>query len=419
VTSTSREVDDEDSRTIGGIMARSAIRTIILAGILALGGIPGSSAQLFAAPEGQSGPGRVDLLKTPDEGIQPQAAIDAKGTIYLVYFKGEPSGGDLFYTRLEPGQHAFAPPVRINSQPGSAIAIGTIRGAHLALGRDGRVHVAWNGSGNARPLNAFGSNPMLYARSDKDGATFEPQRNLMQRTSALDGGGTIAADRAGNVYVAWHGRTEEAGPGEAARRMWVARSMDDGATFAPEEPALDKETGACGCCGTRALADRRGGLYILYRAATAGTGRDMYLLTSHDQGAHFEGWSVHPWKIEACPMSSASLAESGSGILAAWETNQEIYFARIEPESSKVSSPVKPPGHAGRKHPAVASNPRGETILVWAEGTSWQKGGALVWQVFDHAGQPTSVRGRVEKGIPTWGLPAVVGRPDGSFLIIH
>jgi hypothetical protein len=415
----SHGVENDDSRTIGGIMARSVIRAIILAGALAVSGIQGSSAPLLAAPDGQSGPGRVDLLKTPDGGIQPQAAIDAKGTIHLVYFKGEPSGGDLFYTRLEPGQHAFAPPVRVNSQSGSAIAVGTIRGAHLALGRDGWVHVAWNGSGEARPLNPFGSNPMLYTRSDKDGAMFEPQRNLMLRTSALDGGGTIAADRAENVYVTWHGRTEDAGPGESGRRMWMARSRDDGATFAPEEPALEKETGACGCCGTRALADRRGGLYILYRAATGGTGRDMYLLTSHDQGAHFEGRSVHPWKIEACPMSSAALAEGGQGILAAWETNQEVYFARIDPGSSKISPPIKPPGHAGRKHPAVASSPQGETILVWAEGTGWQKGGALAWQVFDRAGQPTKVRGRVERGITTWGLPTVVARPDGSFLIIH
>jgi hypothetical protein len=382
-------------------------------------GIQGIPAPLLAAPDGQSAPSRVDLLKTPDGGIQPQAAVDVDGTIHLVYFKGDPSGGDLFYTRLEPGRQAFGPPIRINSQPRSAIAVGTIRGGQLALGRDGRVHVAWNGSGEARPLNPFGSNPMLYTRSEKDGRTFEPQRNLMQRTSALDGGGTIAADRAGNIYVAWHGRTEDAGPGEAGRRMWVARSRDDGATFEPEEPALDKETGACGCCGTRALADRRGGLYVLYRAATGGTGRDMYLLTSHDHGAHFEGRSVHPWKVEACPMSSASLAEGSSDVLAAWETMQEIYFARIDPESTRVSQPIKPPGGVGRKHPAVAGNARGETILVWAEGTGWQKGGALAWRLFDKEGRPTEIQGRVERGIATWGLPTVVARPDGSFLIIH
>ncbi len=185
----------------------------------------------------------VKVLATPDGGIQPQATIDDRGAIHLVYFKGDPAGGDLFYCRLEPGAEPFSTPVRVNSQPGAAIAIGTIRGGQIAIGRGGRIHVAWNGSNGARPRNPAGSNPMLYTRSILDpggkGTTFEPQRNLMQQTSALDGGGTIAADRAGNVYVAWHGRTEDAGPGEAGRRMWVVRSKDDGATFSAEEPALD------------------------------------------------------------------------------------------------------------------------------------------------------------------------------------
>ena len=91
----------------------------------------------------------------------------------------------------------------------------------------------------------------------------------MHRSFYLDGGGSIAADAAGNVYVAWHATSAEAPEGEAGRRLWVARSRDDGATFTDESPALEEGTGACACCGTKALVDRRGRLYILYRAAKA------------------------------------------------------------------------------------------------------------------------------------------------------
>src|SRR5262249_13223052 len=157
-----------------------------------------------AADEG-SGSTRVRVIATPDGGIQPQAAIDDHGVIHLIFFKGEPAGGDLMYARLQPGVERFSIAVRVNSQTGSAIAIVTIRGGQIALGRGGRVHVAWNGSNGARPSNPFGGSPMLYTRSAPQGTAFEPQRNLMQRTSALDGGGTVAADGAGNVYVAWHG----------------------------------------------------------------------------------------------------------------------------------------------------------------------------------------------------------------------
>src|SRR5205814_404532 len=118
----------------------------------------------------------------------------------------------------------FSPPVRVNSQPGSAVATGTIRGAQIALGQGGRIHVAWNGSQKARPVNPIKGAPMLYARSDESRSAFEPQRNLMQRTFGLDGGGTVSADSAGNVvYVGWHGRTTDAPEGEAGRTMWFAR----------------------------------------------------------------------------------------------------------------------------------------------------------------------------------------------------
>lgn len=378
------------------------------------------STPVSAEDADEAGSGRVTVLRTPDGGIQPQAASDAKGMIHLIYFKGNPSGGDLYYVRLEPGGDRFSAPVCVNSNPGSAIAVGTIRGGQIALGKGGRVHVAWNGTGVARPRNPSGGSPMLYTRSDEAGTAFEPQRNLMTRTTGLDGGGTVAADPEGIVYVLWHGRTEDAQGGEIGRRMFVARSKDEGATFAPEESALDRDTGACACCGTRALADHRGEVFAIYRAATGGFERDMTLLRSGDRGEHFRCASVHPWRINACPMSSASLAECGDGVLAAWETKGQVYFAPIVPKTTKVAQPVSPPGGGGgRKHPAVAGNAEGETILVWTEGTGWQKGGALAWQVFDRSGRPTDEKGRVEGGVPVWGLVSVVARPDGGFTIIR
>src|SRR5262249_39601803 len=139
------------------------------------------------ASGGDGGGPSVEIIRAPQGGIQPQAAIDRAGVIHLVYFRGDPAGGDLYYVRREPNARDFSAAIRVNSQPGSAVAIGTIRGAQLALGRGGRVHVAWNGSQRARPLNHFGSTPMLYARSTEDGRAFEDQRNLMLQTSVLDG----------------------------------------------------------------------------------------------------------------------------------------------------------------------------------------------------------------------------------------
>src|SRR3954452_8815529 len=75
---------------------------------------------------------RVNLLRTPNDGIQPQAAVDAKGILHLIYYKGGPKGGDIFYVRREPAQTAFSKPIQVNTQTHTAMAMGTIRGAQLA-----------------------------------------------------------------------------------------------------------------------------------------------------------------------------------------------------------------------------------------------------------------------------------------------
>jgi hypothetical protein len=236
----------------------------------------------------------VTVLATPNGGIQPQAVVDAKGTLHLIYFKGEPDAGDIFYVRREAAKERFSDPLRVNSQPGSAVAIGTIRGGQIALGKEGRVHVAWNGSGKVK--SGSGS-PMLYARLNDSGTAFEPQRNLMQVTSILDGGGTVAADGSGNVYVAWHALKTGGDRGEEHRQVWVARSANEGKTFSQEAPAWTEATGACACCSLHAFADSNGSAYLLYRSANAGVNRDIYLLSSTNKGQSFQGALIHKWKV--------------------------------------------------------------------------------------------------------------------------
>ena len=314
----------------------------------------------------------VTLLRTPNRGIQPQVVVDGKGIVHLIYFRGAAEHGDIFYVRSDNAGAKFSDPIQVNSERGSAIAIGNIRGADLAVGKNGRVHVAWNGSGRKGQPNEG----MLYARLNDKGTAFEPQRNLMQVTGVLDGGGSVAADDAGNVYVAWHA-PELGKTGEGNRRVWVARSTDDGKTFAREKAAFEKETGACGCCGLRLRRSQGHGLC----AVSLGHGcenRDTYLLISKDKGTAFEGDKIDPWKVKICPMSSYAFAEGDGHVLAAWETKEQVYFSAIDTATGKRSAAVAAPGDShGNKHPAVAVDKRGQTILVWTEGMGWERGGAV------------------------------------------
>jgi hypothetical protein len=364
----------------------------------------------------------VQVLPVPDNGIQPQIAV-AGNALRLIYFAGDPKHGDILYRRSDDFGHSFSLAMRANSQEKSAIAVGAIRGAQISIGKANRVHVAWNGSDTAEPKRPVkpevGNSPMLYARLDDKGAAFEPQRNLMQSTFGLNGGGSVASDRSGNVYVAWHGAALGTSANEAGRQVWIARSRDDGRTFAKESSATAEPTGVCGCCGMKLFADSRGEVYALYRSARRDVHRDIYLLHSTDAAGTFSAALLHPWNINACPMSSMTFVETGALVFGAWETQTQVYFAPVSRGANRARSAiVAPPGqNPKRKYPALARNRRGETLLAWVEGSAWQRGGALGWQIFDPSGRPSAACS-TPRDVPVWSFPAVFARPDDGFTII-
>ena len=398
------------------------LRQFIIALAIMLASIEaGQTSNATFATETFDQTNKVTLVRTPNNGLQPQAVMDERGAMHLIYLAGDPSACDVFYVRRDAGKKAFSAPLRVNRQPGSAVAVGTMRGAHIAIGKNGRVHVAWNGSNKADARGPQNSEPMLYARMNDADTAFEAERNLMQVSRALDGGGSVAADKSGNVYVVWHGGTEQ--KGEQYRRVWLARSTDEGKTFA-SEVAVDsrdvsgKQTGACSCCGMRAFIDGRGMLSLLYRTATDGTERGMFLLASTDQGKTFRGERLDNWYLTTCPMSTVTMTGAQDN-LAAWENDGQVFFAALNSRTTQKTSPVAAPDPTGkRKHPAIATNADGETMLVWTEGTAWKKGGSLAWQVFDHEGKPTSEKGS-SPDVPVWGLATAIAEANGNFTIIY
>jgi hypothetical protein len=360
---------------------------------------------------------RVNLMRVPNGGIQPQAVKDSRGLVHVIYLSGEPTASNISYVRLPPGEREFSSALRVNSEAGSAIASGTIRGPQIAVSPSGRVHVAWMGSNTATPKGPKDAAPMLYARLNDGRTAFEAERNVMQFAAGLDGGGTVAADSQGRIFVAWHGRG--ASEGELHRRVWLARSNNEGKTFEREVPALDEDTGACGCCGMRGFVEKDGEVRFIYRAATENTHRDMFLLSSTDHGQKFSGQRLDRWDLDTCPMSTTSMAQGSKGLLAAWETKGQVYYAELDAKGKFLTGPIAPAGGNGeRKHPVLALDSHGQTILVWTEGTAFRKGGSLAWQVFDELGKPVGERGSAP-GVPVFGLAAVVSDATGGFAIIY
>lgn len=391
-------------------MNTPACPSLILALLCAIAGPPARAA---------GEPPRVDVVRTPEDGLQPEALVDARGTLHLVYLKGDPKACDVFYVQRAAGEPGFSAPQRVNSQPGSAVALGTIRGAQLALGRNGTVHVLWNGSGQAVPPLPE-SAPLLYSRRQDAGGAFAPQRNLGGGTVHLDGGSALAADERGRVWVVWQAGASDGPRGERHRAVFVGVSEDDGGTFAARRTVSPAAAGVCACCALETALDEEGRLSILYRSVTAEVSRDLTWLRSDGAGRVFVPVMLQEWRVAACPMSSMALVRQDGGRLwAAWETRGQVYRSLLQPGTGTAGTRLGPAGGAGnRRHPVLATRggPGDPILMAWAIGTGWQKGGAVGWELTESTGRITS--GRAE-GLPVWSRPAAVAGADGSFTVFR
>ena len=141
-----------------------------------------------------------------------------------------------------------------------------------------------------------------------------PTSNRSARFGKLEGAGRRIrrADAAGHVAVVWHAMGDRAGEGH--RTVYIARSSDDGASFAAEAPATPlrsarADAAECERCSigrhaARALSRRHGRHH-----------RDTTWLMIRGASPR-PPVRVHPWELQTCPMSTYALAESGDGLVA-------------------------------------------------------------------------------------------------------
>ena len=352
---------------------------------------------------------QVQVESLPESGIQPQVVVTAAGVVHLVYLKGDPKACDIRHATLLVGQSEWTTPVTVNSKPRSAIAAGTIRGAQIALGKDGSLQVIWNGSADAKP-GKMPQAPLLHARLLPGAKEFSPQQNLMGDTTALDGGASIAANEKGHVAIVWHaapaGETSE-----GARLVWVRYSADDGSTFSAPASLNAAQPGVCACCSLRAHLASDDTLTVLYRAATAPNARGMFLITTKTGRSTLS--QLDDWRVAMCPMSSASLMPATQSLHAAWENDGQIVTGLMGADAAATQKI----GPRNAKHPTLTQNAKGQTLITSVIGSGWSKAGRLHWDMLDAQGRVTE-SGDGDK-LPVWSYFATYARPDGTFVILH
>lgn len=355
---------------------------------------------------------QVLLEKVPEGGVQPQVACDREGRVHLVYLLGEAAEGcEVRYTRRLGDGLGWEPSRTVNREPRSAVAMGTIRGARLALGREGSVQVVWNG--RATPGQGRAS-PLWHARLEPGDARFSPQTDLLAGTEALDGGADVTADGQGRVSVVWHGQ-RPAAQGEGSRLLFARHSGDDGRSFGPLTALNETAPGVCACCSLSARLLPEGSLGVLYRGATPSDQRGMVWLTQAN-GKPARLQRLDAWKLKACPMSSAALlsSETASPLLA-WENAGRIRLARLPFRAEAVRTLDL----SNARHPALAQNAAGQVLVACARGSAWAKAGQLEWRLLDASLEHTLAASTASPRLPVWSFPTAFAQPDGRFIVLH
>jgi len=138
-------------------------------------------------------------------------------------------------------------------------------------------------------------------------------------------------------------------------------------------PAWNQPQVRAGVAGMALFATREGTLLGLYRSATEKCPPRFYLLASKNNGKNFQGFAGASVGINACPNEQYVVHRKRRETLATWKPAARSSMEKCLALRCRISQPR--PATQVRKHSRLAVNGRGDTLLVWTEGTGWQRGG--------------------------------------------
>jgi hypothetical protein len=358
---------------------------------IALVTIPCVAFSLLATPAEQTTAPRVQAIRIPGGSKIVKAQIGTDGVIHVLL---DAEDGPRYVRSTDAGIR-FSSPIEIldaaSQKPGLKY-----QGEDLAVGKDGRVHVAM--ANNAWKLKLPQEDWGFYYSSLAPAAkAFSRVRNINRKPSE---GFSLAADERGNVTASF-----------LSGKLYTMASRDHGETFTRyAEP--NPEWNPCDCCTTASAYGPDGKLALLYREETDDE-RDIYVALLDqlgDQKSARVRVSGTPWKINGCPMTYFTVSRTDSGYVAAWPTKGQVYFARLD-KSGAVLPPgeIRTPGTSGMRNGLVAlSAPDGATLVAWKNKD------VLGWQLYNEKAQPI---GETASEPSSGGGAAGVVLPNGNFLL--
>lgn len=343
------------------------LQTILLAAVLAT-----ASVSRAETPKSAGGgmahelPEHCQNLAAPRIDCSPtvSAAFDAKGNLWLAWT-------DLKHVYVQKSTdrgQTFGKPVRVNRTPETIAAHSESR-PKIALGPEGNVYLTW-----ARNLGPRFTSHILFSRSADGGKTFSAPRIVNDNREVIGHAfDSLAVGRDGKVFIAWldgrdAARAKQEGKSSDGSSLYYTWSDDGGKTFRPDKLAAP---GTCQCCRLQTALDANDLPAVMWRHIFPGGIRDHALLRFRDwnRPGDLARASFENWKIDACPHHGPGLAiDTLGGFHAVWFSNapeKSGLFYAFGNEEGRFATPLHF-GGPGAGHPHVAVGD-GKVGVAWME----------------------------------------------------
>lgn len=369
------------------------------------------------------GESAIHSFRLPDGGMRAQAAVDATGKVHIV-FQNAKVRGELLYATHDARKGSFSEPIPV-LQDAKAMAAGF----NMTVSPKGRVHVITRPNpqysklvmGDEAFQKMFQSKQrffvlryMLHSRLNDAGTAFEKETNLVGETIGFEGVGAVAVHpKTGWVHAFWAGQTEP-GP-EMGRDLYMATSSDEGAHWS-EPVKLDVDIlGNCRCCPIQATIDAKGVLHVVQRnsvkTSASSWDKDTYWLSSADQGHTWSKQLVQKWENCGCPGAPYSMAQGPKDVVFGFQTRGVASFAHTLDPTASVAAPDS---GSATSRPVVAVNQKGEVLFSWIEAQD------VVWQLYEDNNQPVAGKsGRLEGVAAKWSQAALTTASNGDFHLYY
>lgn len=247
-------------------------------------------------------------------GVQPEIAVDPKGTIRVVYGLKNDKERDLYFSESRDGGKSFSKPYMIGKFSNMGLGMG--RGPQLAVTKDFTVVTVGDHFGNMFALRLTNATNKWSAPSrvnDTDSTAKE----------ALSG---IAAGENNQLFTVWLDTRL------GNNNLFGAASSDGGLTWGKNQLIFKGlQGGICDCCKPSVFVDKADHLNVMFRNKLDGA-RNMYLIASEDKGKHFgqaQKLGTGDFMINGCPMDGGDLTADAQGkITTVWRRQTDVYMAQ-------------------------------------------------------------------------------------------